>query len=407
MEFNIAFNTVFYICVFVIPGILLRRFYYHGEFHKEFSQGNLLERLMWTIFSSVICLFLCGLFFIGIRQFADLLPAISYSTIKGIFDLLASNVLPESKDITPVYSDFLYLIMGIYFLSCMFGLLFHKLVIAIGTHTPISLFKFNNYWYYFFRGRIKNATIDRKKKFWYTDVDVLVDQEGKSKMYSGQISDYYVDSLSNQLESIFLENVRRYKFSYDKGESTTKDQKELLAKQDQLKEKKPYELVEIPGDIFCIPYSRVLNMNLTYVTKEKGVSWFKKMIWAVANIIFYSLVIIPFTFFWIEDIPYLEFPQPWYKLWFFLNVLLTSSIILSNIKSWIFDEEAMAAKDIIIELIAILCLMAQFFWILGYLSFWPVFSTTLFVFLLLSGGIETRKNKKVEEGETEDSAEDS
>jgi len=27
MEFNVTFNTIFYICVFIMAGILLRRFY--------------------------------------------------------------------------------------------------------------------------------------------------------------------------------------------------------------------------------------------------------------------------------------------------------------------------------------------------------------------------------------------
>ena len=393
MEFNIAFNTVFYICVFIIPGILLRRFYYHGEFHKEFSQGNLLERLMWTIFSSVTSLFLCGLFFIGIRQFADLLPAISYSTIKGIFDLLASNELPESQDIRPVYSDFLYLIIGIYLLSCIFGLLAHQLVVAIGTHTPLSLFKFNNYWYYFFRGRIKNSSTDRKRKFWYTDVDILVDQEGKAKMYSGQVSDYYVDSVHNQLESIFLENTRRYRFKNLTQGDAEEDKKDLVEEPNQKDSGRPYDLVPIPGDIFCIPYSRVLNMNLTYVTKEKGISWLKKVIWALANILFYAFVIIPFTFFWIEDIPILNFPSFWYKVWFFLTTLITSSIILSNVRDWIFGKDKMSTKDVIIEVAAIFCFLAQYLWILDILNFWPVFSTSIFVLFLLSAGLEDQKKK--------------
>ena len=398
MEFNIAFNTIFYICVFVIPGILLRRFYYHGEFNKEFSQGNLLERLMWIIFSSIISLFLCGLFFVGIRQYADLLPAISYSTVKKVFVLLAANELPEAKDLKPVYSDFLYLIIGIYFLSCIFGFFAHKLVVYIGTYSSLSFFKFKNYWYYFFRGRVKNASKGRKRKFWYTDADILVDQGGKPKMFSGQISDYYIDSDHNQLESIFLENARKYKF-FDKEKIEDSNNKDSLDSDGEAVIKLKggnFELVPIPGDLFCIPYNRVLNMNLTYVTQEKGVSKLKKIIWGLINLIYYISIIIPFTFFWIEDIPYINFPHPIYKLWFFINTIFTSTIISANLRTWIIKDKEVSAKSVLFELIAICCFASQFLWILGILKFWLVFATSIFIVSLAAAGLEEDKKDNSE-----------
>jgi len=394
MEFNIAFNTIFYICVFIMPGLLLRRFYYHGEFNKEFSQGNLLERLMWTILSSISSLFLCGLFFIGIRYFANLLPAISYTTVKNVFDLLGANELPEADDLKPVYSDFLNLIIGIYVLSCIFGILAHKLTIFIGANSSFTFFKFKNYWYYFFRGKVKNATIDRKRKFWYTDADVLVDQEGKAKMYSGQISDYYLDTTQNQLESIFLENVRRYKFlTKDNNIETNLDEGfEQEKNPDGLNSKsRGYELIPIPGDVFCIPYSRVLNMNLTYVTQKKGISRLTKFMWGIINIIYYTIIVIPFTFFWIEEIPYLDFPTPFYKMWFFLNIIFTSTLLYAILKTWLVEDKEVKAKDIIFKIIAMFCFASQFLWILGYLHFWLVFATSVFVLLLAAAGLDEKK----------------
>jgi len=399
MEFNIAFNTIFYICIFIIPGILLRRFFYHSEFSKEFSQGNLLERLMWTILSSIISLFLCGLFFIGIRFYADLLPAISYTTVKNVFDLLGANELPEAADLKPIYTDFLYLIIGIYILSCLFGMLAHKLVLFIGTNSRLSFFKFKNYWYYFFRGKVKNATNDRKRKFWYTDADILVDQEGKAKMYSGKISDYYIEATQNQLESIFLENVRRYKFLSKDCNLSVSDLREDEVSEKEKKLKNPlsrnFELIPIPGDVFCIPYSRVLNMNLTYVTQEKGISRINKIIWGILNILYYAVIIIPFTFFWIEEIPYLNFPAPFYKLWFFLNVIFTSTILYANLETWLIEKKEVKVKDILFEIIAICCFVSQFLWILGYFRFWPVFATSVFVLLLAAAGLDEKKNNKV------------
>lgn len=345
MEFNIAFNTVFYISIFIIPGILLRRSFYFGEFHKEFSQGNLLERLMWTIFSSIIALLSSAVFFLLIRAFlGNLLPAISYSTIKEVFDLLATNELPPGQRFKEIYYDFILLIFGVYVLSSLLGLVAHKLVVLIGVDSPISLFKYKNYWYYFFRGRVKNTPREPNKKYWYTEADVLVEQDGRGKMYSGKVTDYYVDSSHNQLETIFLEDVKRYKFNEDKTD---------------------YSLVDVPGHVFCVPYARVLNLNLTYVMRTKGIPIWKRIIWFLVNLIYYGSVLASFSFFWIEDVPYINFESIWYKVVFFINLWILLTIFTSMIRGILFPERKRSEDFPWDHIIGIVFLAVQFLWIIG------------------------------------------
>lgn len=211
MEFNIALHTIFYITIFIIPGTLLRRFYFSGEFNKEFSQGNLMERFMWTIFSSILVLLISSLFFYFIRIIynKELLSAISYDTIKEVFDLLTDNDLPTSTQFFAIYKDFLILLFGIYFASILIGWASKKIAISRFVSSYVPVFRYKNYWYYFVRGKVKSASKGKNKEYWYTETDILIQQDGSTKMYSGKISDYYIDPNNNQLESIFLEDTNK------------------------------------------------------------------------------------------------------------------------------------------------------------------------------------------------------
>ncbi|MEP3569474.1 MAG: hypothetical protein ABJN28_05105, partial [Flavobacteriaceae bacterium] len=214
MEFNIALHTIFYVSVFIVPGFLLRRFYFSGEFNKEFSQGNLMERFIWTIFGSIIVLLASSFFFTLLRIISKkkLLSAISYDTVKEIFDLLSDNKMPETSHFFLVYKDFLILIFGIYLAAILLGILMRKLALNSQVCSVFPVLKYKNYWYYFVRGRVKSAPKESGKVYWYTEADILVEHEGKAKMYSGKISDYFINPENNQLESVFLEDTNRYKF---------------------------------------------------------------------------------------------------------------------------------------------------------------------------------------------------
>ena len=43
MEINLALNTIIYIMIFIVPGILFRNYFYSREYSKEFYFGNLFE----------------------------------------------------------------------------------------------------------------------------------------------------------------------------------------------------------------------------------------------------------------------------------------------------------------------------------------------------------------------------
>ncbi len=108
----------------------------------------------------------------------------------------------------------------------------------------IKLFRFQNEWHYLFSGEIldfpkipgKGSDID------FTYVDALVETEEGTVIYKGVLQDYIL-SKDGGVDRIYLTDVKR-RFLKDDNEQG-----------------KEYQL---PGKFFIIPFSKILNLHLTY-----------------------------------------------------------------------------------------------------------------------------------------------
>lgn len=372
MEFNIAFNSIFYISIFIFPGILLRRFFFSGEFNKEFSQGNLLERFLWTVFSSIFSLFFCAIFFFAIRYVfgKKLLPAISYETIKEVFDLLGSNEIPEKSRFLEIYLQFLILLVGIYFMSILVGFIGKYVVIKLNTSNIFSALKYRNYWYYFMRGKIEMSD-KSNKRYWYTDAVVLVSIGESTTLYSGKIIDYFINPISNELESIFLEGTKRYKVR---------------------KRKKP-KIIDIPGNVFSISSKDIINLNLTYVYRDLKISKLRIFSWQIIQLIYYIITTLIISFIWIEDIGFFYFKNLVYKILFALVTWLIIVQLKSIFKKLIIPSKVVKSSFSAM-IIGILFFSFQYLWIFDVANFIAVFITTFIITALLIGIFINTKDKK-------------
>ncbi|MHA3047894.1 hypothetical protein JSO59_011145 [Riemerella anatipestifer] len=151
MEINIALNTVVYVMIFMFPGIIFRKFYYTREYSKEFDKGNLFERTLITVLLSVVILALSAFVFTLIREILgySLLPHISYDTIRDLNNtVISSNELPDpnlTPDFDNIILDFFKMILGIYFLSILFGFVAYFLSSSRIIKSS-GVFKYKNYW---------------------------------------------------------------------------------------------------------------------------------------------------------------------------------------------------------------------------------------------------------------------
>jgi len=111
------------------------------------------------------------------------------------------------------------------------------------------IFRFQNEWHYLFSAEILDFP-DFAGKTEDVDmiyIDALVDCDEGSILYSGVLAEYIL-SKDGGLDRIFLSDTRR---RYLKNDSTEGS-----------------KYYEMPGDLFVIPYGKIINLHLTYYSVE-------------------------------------------------------------------------------------------------------------------------------------------
>jgi len=105
-----------------------------------------------------------------------------------------------------------------------------------------NLLRFNNEWYYLLSGETNKTKPGEVNYVW---IDALVEKAGGGVIYSGLLVDFNL-SQEGGLESIYLTQVARRFLASDSAGDT----------------KKP-RYYEIPGDIFVLKYTQVVNLNIS------------------------------------------------------------------------------------------------------------------------------------------------
>jgi len=276
MEINLALNTIIYIMIFIVPGILFRNYFYSGEYSKEFYFGNLFERFVWTLFFSVLMLITCY-FFIYLFSWSgvNLISEISYDTIKEIYENLhnvqSDITFPDKKTFDEKSGDFFIIIFILYTISGLLGFICNKLATILN-------FNFYNYWHALFRGKLNKAP--KGFKYIYTDIDILTTDH---IIYTGKIKNYHLSKNDTNIETIVIENtskkeIGKYSPEYPFGKS-------------------------IEGHNFCIHKDQIQNMNLSYIY-EKRIGLLGKLINRIGILLYVALL--PFVFYiFFSEIPFL------------------------------------------------------------------------------------------------------
>ena len=267
MEINLALNTIIYIMIFIVPGILFRNSFYSREYSKEFYFGNLFERFVWTLFFGVLMLITCY-FFIYLFSWSgvNLIPEISYDTIKKVYENLhnvqSDITFPEEEDFDKKRGGFFKMIFILYTISILLGLICNRLAIAFN-------FNFYNYWHALFRGRLNKAP--KGFKYIYTEIDILTTDQ---IIYTGKIKNYHLSKNDTNIETIVIENTSKKKME---TKST------------------PYSSNRsIEGHNFCIHKDQIQNMNLSYIY-EKRIGLLGKLINRIGILLY--VMLLPFVFY--------------------------------------------------------------------------------------------------------------
>lgn len=278
---NLTIGFIAFFISIVIPGILFRRFYFYGEFSKQF---NTKDPVLHSIFFSIVpgigiqlvSVFLYNLF-VGFES--------SYLDVFTIFKDITSDGNVETQEQTKVFIDddiitFFSYILFVFLFASFLGWASSRLIRLFKWDRKYKLFRFKNQWYYIFSGELLNLKKfkDAHKEFignlnksenqdiLMTFADILVsasDNNDRKELYTGYVVDYDLKSDdTSQLDRVYLMDTYRYKKMVNKNgsnETNQKPEKPLLSR----------NRLRVPGDVFVLKANRILNINLTYVPSVK------------------------------------------------------------------------------------------------------------------------------------------
>lgn len=238
MDPQITISSIVFIVWLIFPGVIFKRFYYQGQFTKQFSFGLFADRLITSIFWGCFVQLITFLLYSRSLGF-------TFTGIKGhlnrVYDQIINNRLPDLQ-----YHHLVYILgyaSALIFVASILGTFLHKVVRLLKIDVHFELFRFANQWHYYFKGDIlstRDFSSLPKGKVLSTFVDALVDDGSeRNKMVTGFLTQYTISAQTGELETIHLTRASRYSNSQA-------------------------NFKEIPGHVLSIPYSRIIDLNLRY-----------------------------------------------------------------------------------------------------------------------------------------------
>ncbi|HVW94453.1 MAG TPA: hypothetical protein VHA56_00625 [Mucilaginibacter sp.] len=294
MENQITITSLIIIVWLIFPGVVFKRFYFQGQFTKQFGAGLFADRLITSIFWGIVVQIVTFLLYSKSLGF-------TFAGIKDKIGEAYSNIV-ENKLPLDTYQYLKYILLYLVcliFMAAVLGTIFHNLIRLFKIDLKLAVFRFSNHWNYYFRGEIL-STRDFKNikrgKVLSTMVDVLVDNgTEKNKMVQGFLTQYSISHKTGELDAIYLTCAKRYSES-----------------------KKCFK--DIPGDCLIIPYEKVLDMNLRFNTKIIDEDKRKQKIYAIITFVGVSTGLLGLMIF------------PWYL---HAGIIRTVLGIIFSIISWL------------------------------------------------------------------------
>ncbi|MEX2231046.1 MAG: hypothetical protein WD824_02710 [Cyclobacteriaceae bacterium] len=227
------------------PGVSYRYAYYSGAFSQQYFKTSFSDLLIAAILPAVIIhaiLFYCVVqhyYEIDSKTIGVLLSGITEpANVKAAF----SNLYYNAKEI------YIYL-AGASILAAAAGAAIRSLVRGLRIDRIWEPLRFQNRWHYLFTGEILDfpGQLGSPEEVDFVYVDALVDCDEGSVLYSGILADHIL-SKDGGLDRIYL--------SYTKRRYLKENDKEGM------------KYYSMPGNLFVIPYSKILNLHITYYSFE-------------------------------------------------------------------------------------------------------------------------------------------
>ncbi|WP_149525646.1 hypothetical protein [Sphingobacterium hotanense] len=292
MSFGLTILSLAYILFLIVPGIVFKRFFYQNNPQKLPGVGNFADRIITSLFCGfIIQIITILLFTIGISQISSYEFIDYYRRLINIHEKLVSNSLPviSTKQIIYLLLELLYSLL----IAATFGLIGFNIIRKFKLDVIFPVLRFDSEWKYLFRDDKRIFDDDSVTNFRVFDsaqLDLIVKEaSGDSFLYSGILYNYKTNK-EGSLEFISLLETKRY--------TKSKDTQEVKIK-------------AIPGHVVIIPYSNVLNMNVTYFYRTRMTTnrFIESMLIVFITTSLLPIIILP----WFSS-------APWY--WCIASILL-------------------------------------------------------------------------------------
>ncbi|WP_147677126.1 hypothetical protein [Algibacter pacificus] len=288
---EVDFTFVYLFLFLAIPGLVFRKFYYQGEFSKQFISKN----WAYTLTTS---------FLIGI-----IIQLISFYSIKGFFQVFGKPAsekyiikLSDFKNLKHIldglnlyefthYDKKIFIIVAYILITCLVAfiaaLICWHFVRRLKLDRKFKLLRFGNLWNYYLRGEIIDfkdfSTIKESKKVILTLIDIVISDGFKeNKLFSGILSQYTIDSNSTNLETITLTDAHVWK--EDKNSKSQTFGRNIKKR--------------VKGHCLILDVKKSIDLNLTYVFENDNESKFRSNLFSFLNLI----IILGYLFFFIITI---------------------------------------------------------------------------------------------------------
>ena len=250
---NIALATLT-LLIILYPGFLFRRFYYTGEFSKEYFKQSVPD----LIFSSILPGFF--IHFIGYLLFIKGRGEIDVVTI-GTLLSGTSDSTKVTEAFKTVYQKAPFVtgyFLGVSLVGMAAGFATKLIVRKLKLDRKVKLFRFQNEWHYIFTGEILDfpKVPGKAEDIDCSYVDALVKTGEGTVIYTGLLADYILTN-EGGIDRIYLTDVKRRFFKDDLTHRA-----EQPAELDEATNDSRYYY--LPGRFFIISYSQIINLHVTY-----------------------------------------------------------------------------------------------------------------------------------------------
>ncbi len=250
---NIALATLT-LLIILYPGFLFRRFYFTGEFSKEYFKQSATDLIFSSILPGFFIHFIGYLLFIKGRSQIDVITI--GTLLSGTSDSI--KVTEAFKAVYQKAPSIAGYFFGVSVVGMVAGFAAKLVVRKFKLDRKVKLFRFQNEWHYIFSGEILDfpKVPGNAEDIDCSYIDALVKTDEGTIIYTGLLADYILTK-EGGIDRIYLTDVKRRFF---KDDITNKV--ESPAELDESTNDSRYYY--LPGRFFIISYSQIINLHVTY-----------------------------------------------------------------------------------------------------------------------------------------------